>query len=200
MAGTWPDRVQLDGRAFRHVIETYAPNEMLQLLAYPDRLEIKSDRGSFSMSRLDRPGQKPIKTRPMPRDKRHKGPVKVVDQPPQGRVELHETWDFSARIPVPHHRFPDSELPPKADLSKQSTRTPNDVGHAADGRVEKTWDAHNENSGTGWGSSRASSPWGLAEMNSEPNRARASGDCQSVEISTRRIHKHLRVTSSREGA
>jgi hypothetical protein len=113
MAGTWPDRVQLDGRAFRHVIETYAPNEMLQLLAYPDRLEIKSDRGSFSMSRLDRPGQKPIKTRPMPRDKRHKGPVKVVDQPPQGRVELHETWDFSARMPVPHHRFPDSKLPPQ---------------------------------------------------------------------------------------
>ena len=113
MTGTWPDRVQLDGRAFRHVIETYAPNEMLQLLAYPDRLEIKSDRGSFSMSRLDRPGQKPIKTRPMPRDKRHKGPVKVVDQPPQGRVELHETWDFSARMPVPHHRFPDSKLPPQ---------------------------------------------------------------------------------------
>ena len=113
MTGTWPDRVQLDGRAFRHVIETYAPNEVLQLLAYPDRLEIKSDRGSFSMSRLDRPGQKPIKTGPMPRDRRHKGPVKVVDQPPQGRVELHETWDFSARMPVPHHRFPDSKLPPQ---------------------------------------------------------------------------------------
>jgi hypothetical protein len=108
MTGTWPDRMQLDGRAFRHVVETYAPNEMLRLVAYPDRLEIKSERGSFSTSRLDRPGKEPIKTQPLPRDKRHKGPVKVVDQPPQGRAELHETWDFSARMPVPHHQYPNS--------------------------------------------------------------------------------------------
>jgi len=37
------------------VIETYAANEMLQLIAHADRLEIKSDRSSFSMSRARRP-------------------------------------------------------------------------------------------------------------------------------------------------
>ena len=72
------------------------------------------------MSRLDRPGQKPIKTAPMPRDKRHKGPVEVVDQPPLGRVELDATWDFSARMPVFHHRFPESQVPPEADPARQS--------------------------------------------------------------------------------
>jgi hypothetical protein len=131
MTGTWPDRIQLDGRAFRHVVETYAPNEVLRLVAYPDRLEIKSDRGSFSMSRLDRPGQKPIKPAPMPRNKHHKGPVKVVDQPPLGRVELGETWDFSARMPVPHHRFPDSQIPPEADPTRLAA-------HPADSKAKKT--------------------------------------------------------------
>jgi hypothetical protein len=74
------------------------------------------------MSRLDRPGQKPIETAPMPRNKRHKGPVKVVDRPPQGRVELDATWDFSARMPVAHHRFPDSQIPPGAESDVEAYR------------------------------------------------------------------------------
>ena len=138
VTGTWPDRVQLDGRAFRHVIETYAPDELLRLVAYPDRFEIKTDRGSFSMSRLDGPGKNPIQTRPLPQDKRHKGPVKVVDQPPQGRVELHETWDFSARMPVPHHRYPDSQLPSNTNPTKRSPDTLNDLGHAPDTGAKQT--------------------------------------------------------------
>ena len=109
--GNWPDRVQVDGRAFRHVVETYAPNEILELTAYPDRIVIKSDKSPFSMPRLDAPGHKAIEARPIPRDKRHKGPVKIKDEPIQGRVELDDTWDFSARMPVPHHQFPDNRLP-----------------------------------------------------------------------------------------
>jgi hypothetical protein len=111
LTGTWPERVQVDGRAFRHVVETYAPNEILELMAYPDRIEIKCGRSPFSMPRLDAPGREAIETRPIPRDKRHKGPVKIKDEPFHGRVELNDTWDFSARMPVPHHRFPDSQLP-----------------------------------------------------------------------------------------
>ena len=122
--GTWPDRVQLDGGAFRHVIETYAPNEILELIAYPDRIVIKSEKSPFSMSRLDAPGCKAIEPQPIPRNKRHMGPVKIKDEPFEGRVELNATWDFSARMPVPHHQFDHSRLPDNLNsaLPKKNSR------------------------------------------------------------------------------
>jgi hypothetical protein len=133
--GTWPDRVQVDGGAFRHVIETYASNEILELIAYPDRLVIKSGKSPFSMSRLDAPGRKAIEPQPIPRDKRHKGPVKIKEEPFQGRVELDATWDFSARIPVPHHQFPDSRLPD--DLNPTSSKKKTKVNKDSDEGPQK---------------------------------------------------------------
>jgi hypothetical protein len=114
-----PDRtpIKLDGSAFPRVVESYAPNEVLQLTAYPARLDIKSSRSSFSMGR---PGREAITAQPIPRDKRHKGPVKISDQPIQERVELDATWDFSARMPVPHQQFPDSQIPKEADPRPRS--------------------------------------------------------------------------------
>ena len=129
--GTWPDRVQVDGRVFRHVVETYPANEILELIAYSDRLVIKSDRSPFSMPRLDAPGRKAIKTTPIPRNERHTGPVLVTEQTHRGRVEFDATWDFSARMPVPHHKFPNGQMPESAkrrQVNRGTTTKADDAG------------------------------------------------------------------------
>jgi hypothetical protein len=71
----------------------------------------------------------------IPRDKRHKGPVKIKEEPFQGRVELDATWDFSARIPVPHHQFPDSRLPD--DLNPMSSKKKTNVNKDSDEGPQK---------------------------------------------------------------
>jgi hypothetical protein len=131
ISGKWPNRVQVDGRHFRHVIETYRPNEILELAAYPDRLEIRSERSPFSMPRLDAPGRSPIETKPIPPHPRHKGKLRLKEEPFRERVELDATWDFSARMPVPQHQIVSSIKKPEGTGSPRGLRSsPRDSGMA----------------------------------------------------------------------
>jgi len=120
VAAKWPIKVQVNGAQFRHVIETYKPNEILTLTAFADRLEIASERSPFSMPRMDALGKQGVSTTPIKPNKRHKGKVHVEEYAPIGRVEKDATWGFSARMPVPHHQYPDGILPPNGALSPPS--------------------------------------------------------------------------------
>ena len=109
----WVGDVQLDGVAFRKVIATYKPSELLEIRSQPDMIEISNGMSTLRMPRRDGIGKPAIVATPIPRDPNHKGKTKIVDEPHIGRVELNDTWGFSARVPVPHHQYPDSQLPVK---------------------------------------------------------------------------------------
>ena len=114
----WPGDVQLDGVAFRKVIGTYKPNELLEIKSQPDTIEISNGMSTLRMPRRDGIGKSAIVATPIPRDPNHKGKPVIVDDTHLGRVELNHTWDFSARMPVPHHQYPDSQLPVKRIVKK----------------------------------------------------------------------------------
>ena len=107
----WPDCVQVDGLQFTHVLETYNENELLKLTVYHSIVKITRGNSVFSMARLDAPGCSPVERKPLPPNRRHKGPVRIKDEAHIGRVELDTTWDFSARMPVPQHLHPNSQIP-----------------------------------------------------------------------------------------
>ena len=114
----WPGDVQLDGVAFKKVIATYKPTELLEIISQPDTIEISNGLSKLRMPRKDGFGKATIITTPIPMNPKHKGKPAINDEPHVGRVELDHTWDFSARMPVPHHQYPDSQLPPDKNKKK----------------------------------------------------------------------------------
>ena len=109
----WPGDVQLDGVAFRKIIGTYKPSELLEIRSQPDTIEITNGMSRLRIPRRDGVGKAAIVARPIPKNPYHQGKPVINDEPHIGRVELNHSWDFSARMPVPHHQYPDSQLPPQ---------------------------------------------------------------------------------------
>lgn len=115
----WPDSVQVDGVVLRKAVATYKPNDFLELHSLPDSVEIINGISKFKMPRLDGLNGSKIIKKPIPKNRRHQGKVVVKEEPFIGRVELDETWGFSARMPVPHHQYPDSRLPIQSSKIKK---------------------------------------------------------------------------------
>lgn len=109
-SGCWPGEVQVDGPAFRKIVESYPPTENLELIPMPECLEIRRGRSRFRMPRIDWPPEKAIRTQAIRPDPRHKGPVELPE--PERRYQPETTWGFSNRMPLPKHRFPGGVIPP----------------------------------------------------------------------------------------
>ena len=109
----WPEDIQIDGMKLRKIIDSYKPNDLLEIRSTPDSIEIRNGRSKFKMPRLNGANGETILPMPIPTNPLHTGKLEIDDNPPRGRVELDHTWDFSLRMPVPHHQYPESIMPKK---------------------------------------------------------------------------------------
>jgi hypothetical protein len=96
--------VQLDGRPLYKYAATWPPETRLELSADADHLVVKGTGSTIRLPRTDAGGKSPIIRAPMPPNKKHKGKVEVPPDPVGKREALSDTWDFSARVPMPGHR------------------------------------------------------------------------------------------------
>ncbi len=104
--GSWPEKVQVDGHLLRQLVEKYSRDDVIELVATDEEFCLLKSGSIVRMKRLDGGGNPGIKRRPIPQDPRHAGPVEVPPDPVRKRVELADTWPFSARVPMPQHRKP----------------------------------------------------------------------------------------------
>jgi hypothetical protein len=107
----WPEDIQIDGVQFKKIIDSYKSNDLLEINSSPDSIEIINGRSKFKMPRLDGANGQTIIPLPIPKNPLHTGKIEIKDEPFRGRVELDHTWDFSLRMPVPHHQYPESIMP-----------------------------------------------------------------------------------------
>jgi hypothetical protein len=101
--GLWPPRVQIDGNILRALLDKFAARDRLEIDAEPDQLMVRRETFRFIVGRIDKGGSAGIAAGPPPKQA-HKGPIPVKPEKPGKRVELHDTWGFSARVPMPQHR------------------------------------------------------------------------------------------------
>ena len=104
--GHWPEQVQVDGHVLRRMVETYDPAAVIKLIVLEDEFCVLYEGSQIRLKRIDAGGKPGIKRRPIPRDPKHMGPIEVPPDPVGKRVELDDTWAFSARVPMPQHRPP----------------------------------------------------------------------------------------------
>ncbi len=100
--GGWPEKVQVDGTVLKRMCDTFRPDDIVELVPLRDELCILRDGSRITLKRLDKENSPGIKKKPQKVD--HFGPVEVPPDPVGKRVELNDTWLFSARVPVPQHR------------------------------------------------------------------------------------------------
>jgi len=100
--GRWPDKVQVDGTVLKRMCDTFRPDDVVELVPLRDELCILRDGSRITLKRLDKENSPGIKKKPQKAN--HFGPVEVPLDPVGKRVELNDTWLFSARVPVPQHR------------------------------------------------------------------------------------------------
>ena len=105
--GKWAERVQVDGRRLRKVFDVLPADAQVELTAAASELVIETGKTQIRMPRLDLDGG--IEQVPIPRDPKHQGKVEVPPDPVGKRVELADTWQFSARVPMPQHRDPEKK-------------------------------------------------------------------------------------------
>jgi|SRR5208283_124855 len=105
-SGEFPSRVQMDGITLERFASTWPAETTLILAADAERLNIRAGKAQVAVPRLDGGGMTPIERTPIPPNKQHKGKVVVPLDPLHKRVELADTWGFSARVPMPQHRDP----------------------------------------------------------------------------------------------
>ena len=102
--GKWPELVQVDGRILQKLLSTFDPKETVDLVVDDATLQINCGNLKAQLRRIDGRESKGIKTTPKLPDQRHLEPVTHPPEPIGKRVELNDTWLFSARVPVPQHR------------------------------------------------------------------------------------------------
>ena len=104
--GRWPGRVQVAGDVLRGLAAKYAADDRLTLIVTRDELSLLKDGSRISVKRVDAKNTKGIDEKPLPPNRKHKGPVTIPPDPVQKRYEWNDMWDFSARMPIPQHRKP----------------------------------------------------------------------------------------------
>lgn len=107
VSGDWPGAVQVNGTVLYRLTATWPPDAELQLNADAQSLVVRMAKSIVRIARMDDGGGQPIIRTPLPSDKRHKGKVQSAPDPTSRRVDLDDTWDFSARVPMPQHRSPE---------------------------------------------------------------------------------------------
>ncbi len=100
--GGWPEKVQVDGTILKLMCDTFRPDDRVELVPLRDELCILREGSRITLKRLDKENSPGIKKKPQ--KIHHYGPVAVPPDPVGKRVELNDTWLFSARVPMPQHR------------------------------------------------------------------------------------------------
>jgi hypothetical protein len=96
--------VQTDGCILRKVSKTYLEGMLVELVANADTLVLLYKVSRIVLPRIDAQGKAGIIERPPSPRPGHFGAVEMPpERPPSGRYE-DDTWLFSARMPLPHHR------------------------------------------------------------------------------------------------
>ena len=101
--GGWPEKVQVDGTVLKRMCDTFRPDDIVEFVPLRDELCILREGSRITLKRLDEENSPGIKKKPQ-KIRGHKGPVEVPPDPVGKRVELNDTWLFSARVPVQQHR------------------------------------------------------------------------------------------------
>ena len=102
LVSTWQQiRALRDGRRLRRVAATYSADIVIELVATESELCLLKTGSVVRLNRTDGKGKQKIKQMPIPRDPRHRGPVVVPPDPIGKKIELNDTWGFSARVPMP---------------------------------------------------------------------------------------------------
>jgi hypothetical protein len=102
--GTWPKQVQVEGRMLQRICGSFPSSDVIELLPLADELCLLRGASEIRLKRLDPGGSPGLKRKPLPKPRGHRGPVEVPPDPVGKRVALNDTWDFSARVPMPQHR------------------------------------------------------------------------------------------------
>lgn len=100
--GNWPDRMQVDGRPLALALKANRSLEVLRVSASEREISFQLGNARFSIKRFDGTDSE-VMVRAMP-EQDHKGKVVVPPDPIFKRVELADTWGFTARVPMPQHR------------------------------------------------------------------------------------------------
>ena len=101
--GEWPEKVQVDASVLKRVCDTFQPDDVIELVPLRDELCLLRKGSRITLKRLDAECSPGIRKKPQ-KIRGHKGPVEVPPDPVGKRVELNDTWMFSARVPMPQHR------------------------------------------------------------------------------------------------
>ena len=108
-SGDFPKPVQVDGTSLEKLASSWPADTLLELAADAERLTILAGKSRVAIPRIDGGGKTPILRTPIPPNKKHKGKVVAPPDPVSKRVELADTWGFSARVPMPQHRDPEDK-------------------------------------------------------------------------------------------
>lgn len=103
-SGSWPRRIVVSGEDFRKVSEKLPRNTQIELVAMEAELCILTGAAQIRIPRDRGSGLEKINPKPLPKNPKHKGPVAQPPAPVGKRVELSDSWNFSARVPMPQHR------------------------------------------------------------------------------------------------
>ena len=95
--GGWSEAIEVDGYVLKRLIETFSDDSVLIMGVDNLNLLIRCGGASLKLSRLDPGGQGKTQRKELP----HKGKVEHPSEPVGKRAEFHDTWGFSAHVPMP---------------------------------------------------------------------------------------------------
>jgi hypothetical protein len=95
--GGWSESIEVDGYILKRLIETFPDDSAIILGIDNSSLLIRCAGASLTLGRLDPGGEGKTERKKLP----HKGKVEHPPEPVGKRAEFHDTWGFSARVPMP---------------------------------------------------------------------------------------------------
>lgn len=104
--GNWPAQVQIDGRKLQKVCMTFPAGTSVELLVTDRELVLLAGKSQLLFPRFDVGGRGGIRQRAVPLPPGYEGKVIRPPERTGNKVELADTWLFSARVPMPQHRTP----------------------------------------------------------------------------------------------
>jgi hypothetical protein len=118
--GGWSESIEVDGYMLKRLIETFGDDSAIMLGIDNTNLLIRCAGASLKLARLDPGGEGKTKRKRVP----HKGKVVVPPEPVGKRAEFHDTWGFSARVPMPESAVrPEDRVPkPKTVVKDKDQR------------------------------------------------------------------------------
>lgn len=99
--GEWTGTAEVDGFQFVKVLDSLKDKSVMLISKEDYFVVIKAGPTIINLKRVDPPGAKKTKKKPLP----HKGKVEHPPVPSVKRAEFDDTWKFSARVPLPESAY-----------------------------------------------------------------------------------------------